>query len=242
MEVTLTAAANVRIMKGSDFNSYRRGGRHRYIGGLVRRSPYRAAVPSSGQWYVIVDMQGLRGSTNAAVNIIPGEALRPLPPAREARPELAEIAANLAEAYDVEADYDVFLSHAGEDKDAIVRPLAAALQERGVSVWYDETELRVGDSLRRKIDAGIARSRFGVVVLSPSFFDKGWPEYELDGLVTMSVTGKQVLLPIWHNVTKDEVVSYSPSLADKVALTTASMTIDAMADELHAVIAEGLSS
>jgi hypothetical protein len=63
-------------------------------------------------------------------------------------------------------------------------------------VWYDEFELRIGDSLRRKIDAGITGSRFGIVVLPPRFFAKGWPQYELDGLVTMAVSGAQVLLTL----------------------------------------------
>jgi hypothetical protein len=109
-------------------------------------------------------------------------------------------------------EFDVFVSHATEDKDAIVRPLAEALQERGLKVWYDEFELRVGDSLRRKIDVGISRSRFGIVVLSRPFFAKGWSQYELDGLVTMAVSGKQVLLPLWHEISKDEVIRQSPSL------------------------------
>jgi TIR domain len=96
----------------------------------------------------------------------------------------------------IEKEWDVFVSHASEDKDAVVRPLVSALRERGLRVWYDEFELRLGDSLRRRIDQGIARSAFGVVVLSPAFFAKGWPNYELDGLVTRAVTGEQVLLPL----------------------------------------------
>jgi hypothetical protein len=133
-------------------------------------------------------------------------------------------------------DFDVFISHASEDKDDVVRPLAHALTERGLEVWFDEFELRIGDSLRRKIDAGIARSRFGVVVLSGAFLAKSWPQYELDGLVTMAVSGRQVLLPLWHGVSKDEVVSYSPSLADNVALRTADSTIEEIANEIAAVV------
>ena len=79
-----------------------------------------------------------------------------------------------------------------------MRPLARALSDGGLSVWYDEFKLRIGDSLRRKIGTGIAKSRFGVVVLSRSFCDKGWTNYELDGLVTHAVSGEQVLLLIWH--------------------------------------------
>lgn len=89
----------------------------------------------------------------------------------------------------MDQSFDVFISHASEDKDEIVRPLAHALKQQGLDVWYDEFELRLGDSLRRKIDAGLARSTFGIVVLSQAFFKKDWPNYELDGLVTRAVTG-----------------------------------------------------
>ena len=182
-------------------------------------------------------MQGLRGSSSATVRKIPAESLRPLPPIREARPELAEIAHALAqETGPDDREFDVFISHASEDKEAVVRPLAQALSSRRLAVWYDEFELRIGDSLRQKIDAGIARSRFGVVVLSAPFFSKSWPKYELDGLVTMAVSGRQVLLPLWHGVSKDEVINQSPSLADKVALRTADSTIDEIADEIAAVV------
>lgn len=76
------------------------------------------------------------------------------------------------------------MSHASEDKDEVVRPLANAQQDAGLTVWYDEYELWLGDSLRRKIDRGLIASHFGVVVLSEAFFRKGWANYELDGLVT----------------------------------------------------------
>ena len=83
---------------------------------------------------------------------------------------------------------------------------------------------------------GVARSRFGVVVLSRSFFGKGWPNYELDGLVTRSVSGEQIILPIWHDITKQEVVNYSPSLADKLARSTGTHTVDEIAQEIIEVI------
>jgi hypothetical protein len=135
-----------------------------------------------------------------------------------------------------ERDFDVFISHASEDKGSVVRPLAEELGARALQVWYDELELKIGDSLRRKIDIGIARSRFGIVVLSPSSFAKGWPQYELDGLVTRAVFGSQVLLPLWHSISKDEVLSHSPSLADKVALRTADYTISEIASEITSVV------
>ena len=78
--------------------------------------------------------------------------------------------------------YDLFLSHASEDKDEVARPLAHLLQERGLSVWYDETELRIGDNLVAKLNAGISASRFGVLALSKAFFARQWTMYELDML------------------------------------------------------------
>lgn len=79
--------------------------------------------------------------------------------------------------------YDVFISHASEDKDSLVRPLAQRLKQERLEVWYDEFSLRPGDSLRRSIDRGLSKSRHGIVVLSQSFFQKNWPQWELDGLV-----------------------------------------------------------
>jgi len=129
--------------------------------------------------------------------------------------------------------YDLFISHASEDKDEVVRPLAELLRDHGLRVWYDEFVLKVGDSLRRKIDEGLAHSRFGVVVLSPAFFAKNWTQYELDGLVaTENSVGQKVILPIWHRLTLDEIVARSPSLADRVALNTSIMSLSQIAEAL----------
>jgi len=128
--------------------------------------------------------------------------------------------------------YDVFISHASEDKETIVRDLVSELVNQDLKVWYDEFTLRIGDSLRQKIDKGLARSRVGLVVLSPPFIAKGWTNYELDGIVTRAVSGEQLLLPIWHNITKQEVVDFSPSLADKVARSTATHTVQEIALEI----------
>jgi hypothetical protein len=116
--------------------------------------------------------------------------------------------------------YDLFISHASEDMESFVRPLAKALTERGVLVWYDEFELRPGSKLSRSIDRGLADSRHGLVVLSLHFFGKGWPERELGGLVARDVENPGVIIPIWHGVTKADVVRYSPPLADIVAIPT----------------------
>ena len=132
--------------------------------------------------------------------------------------------------------YDVFISHTTEDKDEIVRPLAEALITRNIRVWYDEFELRIGDNLRGKIDEGLANSRFGIVVLSPTFFEKEWPQYELDALVVREMADKSVILPIWHKITEDKIIDHSPRLVDKIARNTSDFTIDEIAQEIAEVI------
>lgn len=121
---------------------------------------------------------------------------------------------------EVNKEYDFFISHASEDKDEIVRSLADSLRENGFEVWYDEFELKIGDSLRKKIDVGLTNSRFGIVIISPSFVKKNWTEYELNGMVAKEMNGRKVILPIWHKISKDEVLKFSPTLADKMALNT----------------------
>jgi hypothetical protein len=116
--------------------------------------------------------------------------------------------------------WDVFISHASEDKENFVDPLTLTLQASGLSVWYDKTALTVGDRLRQRIDEGLAQCRYGVVVLSHSFFSKQWPKEELEGLCAREVNGApgvKVILPVWHNVTKEEVIAYSPMLAGRLA-------------------------
>ncbi len=230
-------AANVRLMDSSNYSSYKSGKRHHYYGGYVTKSPVILTVPSSGHWYVTIDLGGYRGTVTSSVQKLPGL----LPEYKE--PSLASVPSLLrrdevpfGESDDKYIEYDVFISHASEDKESVVRPLANALVNKGLKVWYDEFELKIGDSLRRKIDRGLAKSRFGIVVLSKDFIRKGWTNYELDGIISKANTGEQVLLPIWHGITKQEVLDYSPSLADKVARNTAAYTVEEIASEIASLI------
>lgn len=117
--------------------------------------------------------------------------------------------------------YDVFISHAYEDKQDFVKPLADKLIECGIEVWYDEYSLSIGDSLRRSIDKGLKESTYGIIVLSKNFFNKNWSQYELDGLLQLqSISKSKRILPIWHNITKEEIINYAPSLADIIALSS----------------------
>jgi hypothetical protein len=136
--------------------------------------------------------------------------------------------------------YDVFICHASEDKDSFVRPLAEALREKHLEVWYDEFTLRLGDSIRRAIDIGLRQSTYGIAVLSKAFFAKNWPQYELDGLVEREMAGGQkVVLTIWHGVTHDDVAAYSPALAGKWAISTDRGLDEVVAQVLKVVRPEG---
>ncbi|AUM88093.1 hypothetical protein CF055_01150 [Clostridium botulinum] len=117
--------------------------------------------------------------------------------------------------------WDVFISHASEDKDMLVRPLAKQLSEiYKVNVWYDEYTLEYGDSLLDSIEQGLQSSEFGIVIFSKDFFKKTWTDHEFKSLKTKEMLlNKKVIIPIWYNITREEVSSYSLTLADKMAIT-----------------------
>lgn len=241
--VTLKNQANVQLMTNSEYSKYKAGRRYRYHGGRVTRSPFRLSVPANGHWVVAVDLGGHAGRISASVAVEPPPRGF-LPQARSAQPSPA---AQVAVREDPEEPvgnvlggqtWDVFISHASEDKDEVARPLRDALARLGVTVWLDETQMRVGQSLRRSIDDGIRSSRLGVVILSEAFFRKGWTNHELDGLVTRTVAGEQSILPVWHDLTADQVRAFSPTLADKVALSTEQYTIAEIAEQIADVVAD----
>jgi Domain of unknown function (DUF1883)/TIR domain len=237
VEIRLTgSAANVRLMDSSNFQSYRSGRAHKYYGGLAKQSPIRLPIPNSGSWHVTIDMEGLRGSVSSSIKMMPTALPQIRQPALSTVPSLVHRNDHIDKYERALKQYDVFISHASEDKEEVVRPLAFALKAEGLSVWFDEFELKIGDSLRRKIDQGLANSKFGIVVLSKDFIRKGWTNYELDGIITKSVSGEQIVLPIWHNITKKEVIDFSPSLADKLARNTSTYTVEEMALEIAEVI------
>lgn len=240
VEIILSGnAANVRLMDSPNFINFKNGKRHKYYGGYTKKSPVKIPVPRPGQWYVVIDLGGYDGTVRSSVKVLPGIL-----------PELQQVPLSSVPSLRLDRqytdgqfvtknklrEYDVFISHASEDKEEIVRPLAAKLQSMGLNVWYDEFELKIGDSIREKIDIGVKNSRFGIVILSTSFINKGWTNYELDGILTKVISGQQSILPIWHNITQQQVIEYSPSLAGKVARNTAINTIEEIAYEIKSIV------
>lgn len=136
--------------------------------------------------------------------------------------------------HESDEEYDVFVSHAWEDKEDFVDEFVDELRKQGLVVWYDTNKLKWGDSMREKIDRGLAKSRYGVVILSPNYIapEKYWTKAELNGLFQVETINGKTILPIWHNLTKKQVTEYSPIIADRKAMNTASMTPAEIASEL----------
>ena len=139
-------------------------------------------------------------------------------------------------------EYDAFISHAWEDKEAFVDELVDEMRKAGISVWYDTTKISWGDSMRQRIDDGLRKSNFGVVVLSPNYIAEGkyWTKAELNGLFQLESINGKTLLPIWYNLNKQDVINFSPIIADKKAMTTASMTAQEIAAELAALLQKNM--
>lgn len=137
-------------------------------------------------------------------------------------------------------EYDVFVSHAWEDKEGFVDEFVAELEKLDIKVWYDKQRIKWGDSMRARIDDGLKKSKFGIAVISPDYIAEGkyWTKAELDGLFQLESVNGKMLLPIWHNITKQQVMNYSPIIASKLAMTTASMTAEEIASEMKSLLSD----
>jgi len=177
---------------------------------------------------------------NAAGHDVVAEVERRMAANADRPPQNEGFASSATVKRDAAMEWDVFVSHASEDKESFVRPLAKRLEEQGLQVWFDEFTLTVGGSLRRSIDRGLARSRYGIVVISPDFLKKEWPQKELDGLVAREADGVKVILPVWHNIGAEDIRASSPTLADRVAVLS-SRGLDYVTDQLLKAIRQSPS-
>lgn len=114
---------------------------------------------------------------------------------------------------------DVFLCHAWDDRKGAAKELHDLLEENGVSVWFSEKDVLLGSSLLREIDKGLANSRVGLVLVTPSFIERvrneGIAEKELSALLA-----RDLLVPIVHNTTFDRLREVSPLLGSRSGLDT----------------------
>lgn len=127
--------------------------------------------------------------------------------------------------------WDFFISYASEDK-SIARALRDELKRRGYSIWFDEDLLAVGDSLLSSIDHGVTGSQYAVVILSRNYFAKDWTQRELEGLVTHERAGRKIIIPVRHEVSQEDVRSFSPIIASRVAIDS-DRGVDAVADAIE---------
>lgn len=135
--------------------------------------------------------------------------------------------------------YDVFISHASEDKHPLVEELITHLKAEGIRVWYDKDEIDCGDRFRAKIDEGLEKAQYGIIILSPDYIraEKYWTKAELDALIQIeSAAGRKVLLPVWHHLSKNEVMAFSPLLASRSALNTTTLSIAEIAAHIKQII------
>jgi hypothetical protein len=116
--------------------------------------------------------------------------------------------------------HDVFISYASEDSRIAVE-IQRELERRHVRVWLDKTVLRPGDSIRQSIEAGLAGARYGLVLLSRNFFLRDGPQRELNGMFAREMSeGRNLVLPVWHEIDERDLSRHAPILADKYALKT----------------------
>lgn len=157
----------------------------------------------------------------------------------ELQVKLDELAADIKESVNQKEiiEYDVFLSHSNLDKEEYVTELSDKLEEKGLSVFEDVKVFKIGQSQTDMMNFGILNSRFVVVFLSENFIESGWSEYEFKSFLNREINEKKIIiLPIWHNVTVEEVKNYNPYLVDKYALNTSKQSLDQIVNSINQVI------
>lgn len=127
--------------------------------------------------------------------------------------------------------YDLFLCHAWDDRKGAAKELCDKLIAKGVSVWFSEKDLTLGSTMLREIDKGLAKSRAGIVLVTPAFLkrveNEGVADKELSALLA-----KDRLVPIVHNTTYDELRDVSPLLGSRSGLDTNEDSMDEIASKL----------
>lgn len=138
-------------------------------------------------------------------------------------------------------EYDVFLSHSSLDKDIFVTELSDKLSDKGLRVFEDVKVFKIGQSQTEMMNMGILNSRFVVIFLSENFIQSGWSSYEFKSFLNREINEKKIIiLPIWHNVSFDQVKEYNPYLVDKFALNTSKYSLDTIVEHIHQVVTESM--
>ncbi len=116
--------------------------------------------------------------------------------------------------------YDVFISHAVEDKIDIANELCERLEESGLRVWYSGNELSIGDRIESLIQKGLEQSHFGIAILTENYLRKSWTMREFYSLLAKEKEGRKVILPVLHNVSVDDLKAKDLTIADKFGISS----------------------
>jgi hypothetical protein len=131
---------------------------------------------------------------------------------------------------------DVFLCHAWDDRGGAAKELHDLLVSRGVSVWFSEKDVVLGTPLLREIDKGLAKSRVGIVLVTPALLSRlrgeGIADKELSALLA-----RDLLVPIVHNTTYEALREVSPLLGSRSGLSTAEAPMADVAAKLAELVA-----
>jgi hypothetical protein len=223
----------VRLMDSVNFQFYQIVKKHKYYGGFFSSSTVRLQIPYAGNWHIAIDQGSETSPIQALVRVFPQSSS----PLNEAT--LLSVP-SLIRARDSEKDhngvsvpkFDVFILHAFEDTEDVSLPLVKALQQCELKVSVDRFGIKMGEIFKRRINAGLANSRLALLIISKAFLEKGWTSAEMDSLVTKGATGEQVILPIWHNVSRQDMLNLSSLLASKLARSTYLHSIEDIASEI----------
>lgn len=139
-------------------------------------------------------------------------------------------------------EYDVFVSHSNLDKDIFVSELSDKLENKGMKVFEDVKVFKIGQSQTDMMNMGILNSRFVVVFLSANFIKSGWSQYEFKSFLNREINEKRIIiLPIWHNVSYEDVKNYNPYLVDKFALDTKKYSLDEIVDSIYLAVNDSMN-
>ncbi|WP_252697971.1 toll/interleukin-1 receptor domain-containing protein [Natronosalvus vescus] len=122
-----------------------------------------------------------------------------------------------------EEKWDIFISHDSDDSQ-LADSIYSALEDRDIKCWLDDAVLELGDSLTQQIDHGLTNSDYAVIIVSENFVKNvGWASDEWEALRSRDAgEDEKVILPVWYNISKSEVMRYSPWLAEKIAISVSS--------------------
>jgi hypothetical protein len=205
------------------------GGRSRYSGYSSYTSSYSSYGSSSSSYgsggSSARNQKPRWSSAGSSVYYTPAEVTT-LTPVRE----------NIEKRITVPDLRDVFLCHAWDDRKDTAKELHDMLEARGVSVWFSEKDVVLGSSLLREIDKGLAKSRVGIVLVTPAFLSRingeGIAEKELSALLA-----RDLLVPIVHNTTYEALRDVSPLLGSRSGLSTAEEPMAKLAEKLAELVA-----